>query len=174
MTLSVTMTPMAKSISKVTEVKSGQDQKRCVLIKVIGEKGHKMGPLCETSNPTAANNGQPAQAAHEPVLNKIITQVNSTWLPHWLIVYSKKPPLLTEPHCYLLYTFIHTFHVSLLLKLYLTKLILRYRFFSDAAKISSVFSSLVYVRIIKIALKDIYCYKGFYSMSNSWLLFTST
>ena len=86
------MTTMAKVISKVTEVKPRQYQKRCALIKVIrvnGEKGHKMGPLCETNNPKAANNGQPAQAAHEAVLNKVIAQVNSTWLPHWLIMYSK-------------------------------------------------------------------------------------
>ena len=48
-----------------------------------------MGPHCETNNPKAANNGQPAQAAHEAVLNKVIAQVNSTWLPHWLIMYSK-------------------------------------------------------------------------------------
>ena len=61
MTLGVKITPMAKVISKFTEVKSGQSQKRYVLIKVIkvnGEKGHKIGPLCETSNPEVANNGQ--------------------------------------------------------------------------------------------------------------------
>ena len=97
MPLSVTMTPMAKVISKVTEVRSRHDQERCVLIKVTkinGEKGHKMGPLCETSNPEAANNGQPAQAAHEAVLNKIIAQVSLTWLSHWLIMYSKNTQLV--------------------------------------------------------------------------------
>ena len=48
-----------------------------------------MGLLCETRNPEAANNGPPTQAAHEAVLNKVMAQVNSTWLQHWFIMYNK-------------------------------------------------------------------------------------
>ena len=91
MTLGVTITPMAKVISKLTEVTSGQSQKRYVLIKVNGEKAikwaHFVKPAIQKQQ-IMAKPGKP-QAAHEAVLNKVIAQVNSTWLRHWLIMYNK-------------------------------------------------------------------------------------